>query len=88
MYHINELLNNDNTLKPSFIAQGESDDYTINIGPQHPATHGVLHLVITLNGETIKKVDPSLYREDVRESYLSSVYLCYQPDGLPLLSYQ
>ncbi len=32
----------------------------INVGPQHPATHGVLHLVITLNGETIKKVDPHL----------------------------
>jgi NADH-quinone oxidoreductase subunit D len=32
----------------------------INIGPQHPATHGVLHLVVTLNGETIKKVEPHL----------------------------
>jgi len=35
-------------------------DLIINIGPQHPATHGVLHLVITLNGETIKKVEPHL----------------------------
>ena len=35
-------------------------DMIINIGPQHPATHGVLHLVITLNGETIKKVEPHL----------------------------
>ena len=42
------------------MAAGEAEDYTINIGPQHPATHGVLHLVITLNGETIKKVDPDL----------------------------
>jgi len=32
----------------------------INVGPQHPATHGVLHLVITLNGETIKKLEPHL----------------------------
>jgi NADH-quinone oxidoreductase subunit D len=38
----------------------EQGDLVINIGPQHPATHGVLHLVITLNGETIKKVDPHL----------------------------
>ncbi len=38
-------------------AQG---DLVINIGPQHPATHGVLHLVITLNGETVKKVEPHL----------------------------
>ena len=35
-------------------------DMIINVGPQHPATHGVLHLVITLNGETIKKVEPHL----------------------------
>jgi NADH-quinone oxidoreductase subunit D len=38
----------------------EEGDLVINLGPQHPATHGVLHLVITLNGETIKKVDPHL----------------------------
>ena len=30
----------------------------INVGPQHPATHGVLHLVITLEGETIVKIEP------------------------------
>jgi NADH-quinone oxidoreductase subunit D len=36
------------------------DDMIINIGPQHPATHGVLHLVVTLNGETIKKIEPNL----------------------------
>lgn len=35
-------------------------DLKINVGPQHPATHGVLHLVITLNGETIKNVEPHL----------------------------
>ncbi len=35
-------------------------DMIINVGPQHPATHGVLHLVITLNGETIKNVEPHL----------------------------
>ena len=35
-------------------------DLVINIGPQHPSTHGVLHLVITLNGETVKLVQPHL----------------------------
>ncbi len=35
-------------------------DLVINIGPQHPSTHGVLHLVVTLKGETIKKVEPHL----------------------------
>jgi NADH-quinone oxidoreductase subunit D len=38
----------------------ETGDLVINVGPQHPATHGVLHLVITLNGETIKKIEPHL----------------------------
>ena len=38
----------------------ENGDLIINVGPQHPATHGVLHLVITLNGETVKKVEPHL----------------------------
>lgn len=42
------------------IGTTEQGDLVINVGPQHPATHGVLHLVITLNGETIKKVDPHL----------------------------
>lgn len=37
-----------------------TDEMIVNIGPQHPATHGVLHLVITLNGETIIKVEPHL----------------------------
>jgi NADH-quinone oxidoreductase subunit D len=38
----------------------EQGDMIINVGPQHPSTHGVLHLLITLNGETIKKVEPHL----------------------------
>lgn len=38
----------------------ETGEFVINVGPQHPATHGVLHLVITLNGETIQKVEPHL----------------------------
>ena len=39
---------------------GSEGELVINVGPQHPATHGVLHLVITLNGETIKKIEPHL----------------------------
>lgn len=35
-------------------------DLVVNVGPQHPSTHGVLHLLITLNGETVKKVEPNL----------------------------
>ncbi len=36
----------------------ENQEYVINIGPQHPATHGVLHLRVSLEGEIINKVDP------------------------------
>ena len=41
-------------------ADGTEGELVINVGPQHPATHGVLHLVITLNGETIINVEPHL----------------------------
>ena len=36
----------------------DDDEYVINFGPQHPAMHGVLHLRVSLEGETVKKVDP------------------------------
>ncbi|MEI8278395.1 MAG: NADH-quinone oxidoreductase subunit D [Bacteroidota bacterium] len=38
----------------------EEGEFVINVGPQHPSTHGVLHLKIWLDGETIKKVQPHL----------------------------
>lgn len=42
------------------VATTEEGNLVINVGPQHPSTHGVLHLIITLNGETILKVEPHL----------------------------
>ena len=36
----------------------EIKNYTINFGPQHPAAHGVLRLVLELDGETIQRADP------------------------------
>ncbi len=36
------------------------DEYVVNIGPQHPATHGVLHFRVSLDGEIINKIDPNL----------------------------
>jgi NADH-quinone oxidoreductase subunit D len=34
------------------------NNYTINFGPQHPAAHGVLRLILELDGEIVERVDP------------------------------
>ncbi|HEY0543021.1 MAG TPA: NADH dehydrogenase subunit D, partial [Actinoallomurus sp.] len=33
--------------------EGEDDRLVVNMGPQHPSTHGVLRLILTLDGETV-----------------------------------
>jgi NADH-quinone oxidoreductase subunit D len=38
--------------------QSEIANYTINFGPQHPAAHGVLRLILELDGEIVERVDP------------------------------
>lgn len=38
----------------------ETQEYFINVGPQHPSTHGVLRLIIKLDGETVREVIPVL----------------------------
>ena len=48
-------------------AQNYSDDietqikpYTLNFGPQHPAAHGVLRLVLEMDGEIVDRADPHI----------------------------
>lgn len=38
----------------------EEQEFSINMGPQHPSTHGVLRLVLKLQGETVKEIKPQL----------------------------
>ncbi len=38
----------------------EIRNYTMNFGPQHPASHGVLRLVLELDGEVVRRVDPHI----------------------------
>ena len=38
----------------------EIRNYTLNFGPQHPAAHGVLRLVLEMDGETIERADPHI----------------------------
>jgi NADH-quinone oxidoreductase subunit D len=38
----------------------EIENYTLNFGPQHPSAHGVLRLVLELDGEVIQRADPHI----------------------------
>ena len=38
----------------------ELKNFTINFGPQHPAAHGVLRLILELDGEIVKRADPHI----------------------------
>src|SRR5512141_822329 len=40
--------------------EGADRKFTINFGPQHPAAHGVLRLVLELDGEIVERVDPHI----------------------------
>src|ERR1700730_5178969 len=42
------------------MAEAALRNFTINFGPQHPAAHGVLRLVLELDGEVVKRVDPHI----------------------------
>jgi NADH-quinone oxidoreductase subunit D len=44
----------------SFGEQEDKRTFTINFGPQHPAAHGVLRLVLELDGEVVERVDPHI----------------------------
>ncbi|MDX6201167.1 MAG: NADH-quinone oxidoreductase subunit, partial [Frankiales bacterium] len=41
-----------------FVGNLHTAEMTLNIGPQHPSTHGVLRLAVTLDGERIVRSDP------------------------------
>ena len=87
-----ELLRIDN-VPEGFISRLSSDEtseeYFLNMGPQHPSTHGVLRLVLKLNGESILDVVPHLgyiHRgiEKMVESqtYLQNIHLTDRLDYL------
>ena len=42
------------------MAEAQIKSYTVNFGPQHPATHGVLRLVLELDGEVVERADPHI----------------------------
>lgn len=67
----------------------KTEEYFINMGPQHPATHGVLRLILTIDGEIIKNVEPdlgyihrSIEKMCERDSYQQIVHLTDRMDYL------
>lgn len=69
--------------------QMNTEEFVVNIGPQHPSTHGVLRIEATLDGETVKDILPHLgyiHRgiEKMSEhlGYKQSIYLTSRMDYL------
>lgn len=50
----------DEAMKKLEIEAYEGDEMVVNMGPQHPSTHGVLRLELILDGEVVKKVTPHI----------------------------
>jgi NADH-quinone oxidoreductase subunit D len=46
--------------KPNTTKVVEVDNHTINFGPQHPAAHGVLRLILEMDGEVVERADPHI----------------------------
>jgi len=59
-YGLEFYLDSDGKLRSKQNRLFTADDYVVNIGPQHPSTHGVLRLQTVLDGETVKRVYPHL----------------------------
>ncbi len=69
--------------------EGETEEYFINMGPQHPSTHGVLRLVARLDGETVKELVPHLgyihrgiEKMGENQTYLQYIHLTDRMDYL------
>ncbi len=71
------------------LVEAHEEDFVINIGPQHPSTHGVLHLKVKLQGETVLDVQPhlgyihrSIEKMCEASSYRNFIYLTSRMDYL------
>ncbi len=75
------------------IQNGATDEYFLNMGPQHPSTHGVLRLVLRLDGENIIEIVPHLgyvhrgiEKMGENQTYLQNIHLTDRLDYLSAYS--
>lgn len=54
------FLNNDGTIDDEKNVIFGKNEFVINVGPQHPSTHGVLRMRTSIDGEMVRKIDPVL----------------------------
>ena len=66
-----------------------TQEYHLNMGPQHPATHGVMRMILTLDGEEIRDVEPvlgyihrSIEKMSERDTYKQIIHLTDRLDYL------
>ena len=55
-----DVFDDDLDTRTAHAREMEDRKFTINFGPQHPAAHGVLRLVLELDGEIVERVDPHI----------------------------
>ena len=63
------------------MSEQQIKNFTLNFGPQHPAAHGVLRLILELDGEVVEKADPHIgfllggTEKLMRQKYLITKYI-------------
>ncbi|MDZ4839829.1 MAG: NADH-quinone oxidoreductase subunit D [Bacteroidota bacterium] len=60
MEEIIEITNSDKNVNPLEQLHKEEDHYTLNLGPTHPATHGVFQNILQMDGERIMSAEPTI----------------------------
>ena len=66
-------LNPDGTIKNKETKLFGEEEYVVNIGPQHPATHGVMRFRVSLEGEIIRKIDGDTVHIQVVDGTLTRI---------------
>src|ERR1700730_13852162 len=55
-FHFEKIIHQ--SIRGIHVAQIRTEEMLLNVGPQHPSTHGVFRLVVKVDGETIIDADP------------------------------